>query len=53
MFNLIANAMFDATRTTSFTPAPVRKGWMRTPADTCSLERHRWSQAGKTRTEHK
>ncbi|MCY0094337.1 hypothetical protein [Hoeflea ulvae] len=45
MFNLIANAMFEATRTANVTPAPVRKGWFRAVSDNCIEVRRRWTQA--------
>ncbi|MGJ8571653.1 MAG: hypothetical protein ACSHXI_13230 [Hoeflea sp.] len=47
MFNLIANTMFEATRTANFTPAPVRKSWTSTVADNCTGLLRRRAQANK------
>ena len=48
MFNLIANTIFEATRTANFTPAPVRKTWIRTVADHCNSLGRRRAQLSRT-----
>lgn len=50
MFNLIANAMFEATRTPSYSAAPVRKRWFGSVSGTTGIFGWKRPQAGKIDT---
>lgn len=50
MLILIANAMFQATRTAPISRAPVRKGWIRTIAGNCHWFGRERAQAEKPDT---